>query len=79
VGAFYVALLPQFMPAGAFWYGVGLTAIHVLLGVTWSAVLVALAGRLRPVLRRPLVTRGIDAVAGSVVAGFGLRLALSRP
>jgi threonine/homoserine/homoserine lactone efflux protein len=79
VGAFYVALLPQFMPAGAFWYGVGLTAIHVLLGVTWSAVLVVLAGRLRAVLRRPLVSRGIDAVAGTVVAGFGLRLALSRP
>ena len=78
MGAFYVALLPQFMPAGAFWYGVGLTVIHVLLGVTWSAVLVGLAGRLRPVLRRPLVARGIDAVTGTVVAAFGLRLALSR-
>jgi threonine/homoserine/homoserine lactone efflux protein len=50
-----------------------------LLGVTWSAVLVGLAGRLRPVLRRPLVARGIDAVTGTVVAAFGLRLALSRP
>jgi threonine/homoserine/homoserine lactone efflux protein len=79
MGAFYVALLPQFMPAGAFWYGVGLTAVHVLLGVTWSAVLVLLAGRLRSVLRRPLVARGIDAVAGTVVAAFGLRLAVSRP
>jgi threonine/homoserine/homoserine lactone efflux protein len=79
MGAFYVALLPQFMPAGAFWYGVGLTAIHVLLGVTWSGVLVALAGRLRAVLRRPLVSRVIDAVAGTVVTAFGLRLAVSRP
>jgi threonine/homoserine/homoserine lactone efflux protein len=79
MGAFYVALLPQFMPAGAFWCGVGLTAIHVLLGVTWSAVLVALAGRLRAVLRRPVVSRAIDAVAGTVVTAFGLRLAVSRP
>jgi len=38
-----------------------------------------MAGRLLAVLRRPLVSRGIDAVAGTVVAAFGLRLAVSRP
>jgi threonine/homoserine/homoserine lactone efflux protein len=35
--------------------------------------------RLRAVLRRPLVSRMIDGIAGTVVTAFGARLALSRP
>jgi threonine/homoserine/homoserine lactone efflux protein len=79
MGAFYVALLPQFIPPGAatFGYGVLLTGVHILLGTAWSAVLVALAHRLREVLRRPRARRLLDRVTGTVITGFGLRLALS--
>ena len=79
VGAFYVALLPQFIPAGApaFRYGLLLAGIHVVLGVAWSTVLVGLARRLRSVLRRPAARRVLDRVTGTVLAGFGVRLAAS--
>jgi threonine/homoserine/homoserine lactone efflux protein len=79
MGAFYVALLPQFIPAGAptFGYGVLLTCVHILLGTAWSAVLVLLARRLRGVLQRPRARQILDRVAGTVIAGFGVRLATS--
>jgi threonine/homoserine/homoserine lactone efflux protein len=78
MGAFYVALLPQFIPAGApvFGYGVLLSGVHIALGVCWSALLVLLARRLRGVLARPVARRVLDRVTGTVIAGFGVRLAV---
>ncbi|MEU4564113.1 LysE family translocator [Actinoplanes sp. NPDC023936] len=79
VGVFYVALLPQFIPSGAspFTFGVLLACVHILLGTAWSAVLVVLARRLRTVLRRPTARRLLDRVTGTVITGFGIRLATS--
>jgi threonine/homoserine/homoserine lactone efflux protein len=79
MGAFYVALLPQFIPAGAapLAYGVLLAGIHVLLGTAWSAILILLANRLRATLQRPLARRILDRVTGTVIAAFGIRLAAS--
>jgi threonine/homoserine/homoserine lactone efflux protein len=78
VGVFYVAVLPQFIPAGAphLAMGVLLTCVHVTEGLIWSAVLVAFAGVLRNWLRRPVARRVLDRITGVVVVGFGLRLAL---
>ena len=79
MGAFYVALLPQFIPPGVdpFAFGVLLAGIHIVLGTAWSAVLVALAHQLRAVLRRPTARRVLDRVTGTVITAFGLRLALT--
>lgn len=79
MGAFYVALLPQFIPASAspFAFGVLLTGIHILLGTAWSAVLVVLARRVRAVLQRPAARRLLDRVTGTVITGFGIRLAIA--
>jgi len=79
VGVFYVALLPQFIPAGApvFAAGLLLTSIHIGLGTAWSAVLVLLARRLRRAMQRPRARRLLDRITGTVIAGFGVRLALS--
>lgn len=78
VGVFYVAVLPQFIPAGVphFSAGVLLTCVHVAEGLLWSAVLVAFARVVRGRLQRPSVRRVLDRVTGTVVAGFGVRLAL---
>jgi threonine/homoserine/homoserine lactone efflux protein len=78
VGVFYVAVLPQFIPAGAPHLAMGtlLTCVHVTEGLIWSAVLVAFAGVLRNWLRRPVARRVMDRITGIVVFGFGLRLAL---
>ncbi|MEU4475179.1 LysE family translocator [Micromonospora sp. NPDC023888] len=79
MGVFYVALLPQFIPSGAspFAFGVFLACVHILLGTAWSAMLVLLARRLRTVLRRPTARRLLDRVTGTVITGFGIRLATS--
>lgn len=80
VGAFYVAILPQFLspdaPAAA--VGLLLAGVHGIEGLAWFALLILGAGWLAPWLRRPRVQRGVDGVAGLVVIGFGVRLALSR-
>jgi threonine/homoserine/homoserine lactone efflux protein len=79
MGAFYVALLPQFIPAGAspLPFGVLLAGVHVALGVVWSAALVLVARRVRSILQRPRTRRVMDGVTGTVIAGFGVKLALS--
>ncbi|WP_406207014.1 LysE family translocator [Kitasatospora sp. NBC_01560] len=79
VGVFYVAVLPQFIPAAAphFAAGVALTCVHVVEGLLWSVVLVGFAQVLRGWLRRPAARRLMDRVTGVVVVGFGLRLAVS--
>jgi threonine/homoserine/homoserine lactone efflux protein len=78
VGVFYVAVLPQFIPAGSphLAMGVLLTCVHVVEGLLWSSLLVAFAGVLRGWLRKPVARRVLDRVTGTVVVGFGLRLAL---
>ncbi|MFB7378889.1 LysE family translocator [Kitasatospora purpeofusca] len=79
VGVFYVAVLPQFIPAGAphFAAGVALTCVHVVEGLLWSTVLVGFAQALRGWLRRPFARRAMDRVTGLAVVGFGVKLAVS--
>ncbi|WP_354638118.1 LysE family translocator [Kitasatospora camelliae] len=78
MGAFYVALLPQFIPPGTPHLPMGLllTGIHILLGLTWSAVLIAFAHVLRGWLRKQRSQRLLDRLTGTVIVGFGMRLAL---
>ncbi|MFC9618645.1 LysE family translocator [Streptomyces sp. NPDC056930] len=79
MGVFYVAVLPQFIPAGAphFATGLLLTGVHIVLGLLWSALLVSFAQVLRGRLQRPQARRLLDRITGTVIAGFGLRLAMS--
>jgi threonine/homoserine/homoserine lactone efflux protein len=81
VGLFYLTFLPQFIPAGV---GVGLfsialAAIHVVLGLIWFAVLIALLVPLGRWLARPQVVSSLDRVIGLLFLGFGVKLALTRP
>ncbi|TFV65651.1 UNVERIFIED_ORG: LysE family translocator [Bacillus sp. AZ43] len=79
VGVFYVALLPQFLPAGSdpLLVGLLLAAVHAALSTLWFAGLIALASALSRWLRRPVVTRAIDGVTGAALVGFGVRLAIT--
>ncbi|MEU7939184.1 LysE family translocator [Microbispora bryophytorum] len=80
VGAFYVAVLPQFMPRGVphAVMGVLLAGVHVCEALVWSAVLIGFTGMMRGWLRRPPVGRALDRLTGLVVIGFGLRLAIQQ-
>lgn len=79
VGVFYVAVLPQFIPAEAphFAMGLALTSVHVVLGMVWSTVLIASATALGAWLRGPRARRVLDRVTGTVIGAFAVRLAVS--
>jgi threonine/homoserine/homoserine lactone efflux protein len=78
VGVFFVTFLPGFVPAGD---PVGLTcllfgAIFIALSVVYFVALLALAGRVTRWVSLPAVRRRMDAVTGTVLIGFGVRLAI---
>lgn len=79
VGVFYAALLPQFLPTGSdpLLAGLLLAGVHAVLSVAWFALLIGLASVFSRWLRRPGTVRAIDGVTGTVLIGFGLRLAVS--
>jgi threonine/homoserine/homoserine lactone efflux protein len=76
---FYLAVLPQFLGQGA---PVGVVAVfalsHAVLGLLYLSGLVAALHRARRVLSRRAVRRGLDAVTGIALLGFGARLATER-
>jgi threonine/homoserine/homoserine lactone efflux protein len=79
IGAFYVAVLPQFIPPGTspLLMGLLLALVHDVLGMLWFAALILAAGRMRRLLRRRTARRVVDGATGTVLVGFGLRLGLS--
>lgn len=80
IGAFYVAVLPQFIPeqTSPLAMGLLLALVHDLLGIAWFAVLILAAHRTRAFLQRRSTGRAVDGATGAVLIGFGLRLGLSR-
>jgi threonine/homoserine/homoserine lactone efflux protein len=77
VGVFFVTFLPGFVPHG---YPVGATslllgAVFVVLTLGYFAVLLAFASRLARWMATPKVRRRLDALTGTVLLGFGVRLA----
>jgi threonine/homoserine/homoserine lactone efflux protein len=80
IGAFYVAVLPQFVPEGAspLTTGLLLALVHNVEGLAWFTALILGAGRARPLLQRRSARRAVDAVTGTALIGFGLRLGLTR-
>jgi threonine/homoserine/homoserine lactone efflux protein len=80
IGAFYVAILPQFIPAHVAHLPMGLllAAIHDVEGMVWFTLLICAAQAARRWLSRDAVHRVVDRITGTVLVGFGLKLALSR-
>lgn len=78
MGAFYVAVLPQFIPPGTghFTMGLVLTTLHILIGLLWSAVLIGFARVRHAWLREPPARRLLDRITGTVIGVFGFKLAL---
>ncbi len=82
VAFFFLAFLPQFVPAGS----PDKTLSFLLLGAWFVAqglgfllVLVALAARLRRLQARPVVGRVLGAAGGLLFIGLALRLLRERP
>lgn len=79
IGAFYVAILPQFIPPHAPHLAVGLllALVHDLEGLVWFSGMILGAHALRGLLERRRVRRGIDGLTGATLIGFGIKLGLS--
>ncbi|MEV6844812.1 LysE family translocator [Actinoplanes sp. NPDC051411] len=79
IGAFYVAVLPQFIPAGTSPLGVGLllALVHDVEGLIWFTAIITCAQALRGFLGRRRVRRTVDGTTGVALVGFGVKLGLS--
>jgi threonine/homoserine/homoserine lactone efflux protein len=79
IGAFYVAVLPQFIPAHAPHLAVGLllALVHDVEGLVWFTAIIMGVHTVRALLERRRVQRGIDGVTGATLIGFGLKLGVS--
>ncbi|HEV2661364.1 MAG TPA: LysE family translocator [Ktedonobacteraceae bacterium] len=80
VAIFYLAFLPQFMHKGdpVLAKSLLLAAIHFTLGVLWLSLVALFLGRVRVFMTRPSVRRTLEAVTGTVLIAFGIRLALTQ-
>ena len=80
VGVFYMAVLPQFIWAGAeAWLaGIFLSLVHVVEGVVWLSVIILATNFARGFLSQPKSKMWIDRIAGSALVGFGLKTALEH-
>ncbi|WP_228713584.1 MULTISPECIES: LysE family translocator [Prauserella] len=73
---FFVALVPQFLPADPTVADTVLTAaIPVVLTALWFGVVANVVGAMRRLLAIPRVRRALDAVTGTLLVAVGVRLA----
>lgn len=77
MAAFFLSLLPQFVPpgAGSLVGSLLLGAVFCLMTFAWLAGYALVVNRMRDALRRGPVKRLLDALAGAVLVGFGVRMA----
>ena len=80
VGVFFVTFLPGFVPDGQPVGAASLAfgAIFVIETAVYFALLLFLAGRITGWLRDTTVRRWLDRATGTVLIGFGLRLAVEQ-
>ena len=77
VAVFFIALVPQFLPADpAVLDTVALGAVAAVVSVVWFCVVANVVGALRRLFSRMRVRRAIDAVMGGLLIGLGLRIAV---
>ena len=81
IAVFFTSFLPQFTPSheAGFVSLVVLGLLFCLVGLTWLTVYVLAIARIGDFLRRPRPRRIIDLVTGTVLVGFGIRLAAEHP
>lgn len=76
---FFVATLPQFVPADrpaeAVPVALGLAAVAVTFSATGLSLIALGAGRVRPLLRSPRVRRVQEALLGTTLVALGVRVA----
>lgn len=77
MAAFFLSLLPQFVqaPSGSFTSLVPQGSVFCLMTFGWLSIYAVVLDRVGPFLQRSRVRRVLDAVTGTVLVAFGIRLA----
>lgn len=77
IGVFYIATIPLFIPAGVspLLMGLLLAGVHALFGIVWLGSITLGASAARRWIANDRALRIIDRVAGTVLVGFGAKLA----
>lgn len=78
VGVFYIAVIPQFVPAGVppLPMGLALGLVHILESMVWFTAIIFATQFARRWLSSPRSARIIDRVTGGILVGFGVSLAV---
>jgi len=78
IGVFYLATIPQFVPADVspLLMGVLLAAVHNVMGMAWFTVIILATGFAARWLARDTVAKVTDRITGTVLVAFGAKLAL---
>ncbi len=78
LAVFFLSLMPQFVVSSspALPQLALLSAVFLVVGAAWLTVYVTTIDRVGAMLRRPSMSRAIDAISGTVLLALGLRLAL---
>jgi threonine/homoserine/homoserine lactone efflux protein len=79
IGAFYIAVLPQFIPphVSHLAFGLLLALVHDLEGSIWFTAIILGVHSMRSMLQRRSTQRAVDGVTGLALLGFGIKLGLS--
>ena len=78
MAVFFISLLPQFASSGdaTFLSSLLLGGVFSSLTLLWLTGYAALVARAGDILRRPAMSRAIEAVTGTVLVGLGIRVAV---
>jgi len=76
IAVFFTSLLPQF--GSSFWSLLALGLLFSSLGLAWLSAYSFAVARAGDLLRRPRIRRSLDALTGTILVAFGIRLATDR-
>jgi threonine/homoserine/homoserine lactone efflux protein len=76
IAVFFTSLLPQF--GSSFWSLLAYGLLFCSLGLVWLSSYSVVVARAGDLLRRSRIRRSLDAVTGTVLVAFGIRLAADR-
>ncbi len=78
VGAFYITVLPTFIPDGAPVLATSmlLASLHVVQGIVWQIAVALLVERARALLTKRRTRRRLERTTGVALLGFGVTVAI---
>ena len=76
MAVFFTSLLPQF--GSSFWSLLALGLLFCALTLVWLSAYSFAVARAGDLLRRPRIRRSLDALTGTLLVAFGIRLAADR-